>query len=68
MNPQQAAAYVIAATACACAELAAMEAGNESARRAGRPLPYDEQHFRAVPDNFGIGCNDVARIFQEANR
>lgn len=67
MTPEQAAAWVISQTACACAELGAMEAANDLAKHSGQPPKYDEEHFRAVPRNHGIGCNDVATIFQEAN-
>lgn len=68
MTPEQAAAWIISQTACACAELAAMEVANDVQRRLGMMPIYEPKHFREVPDRYQIGCNDVARTFQEANR
>ncbi len=68
MNPEQAAAYIIAQAACANAEIAAMQAANEVDKRAERSLTYDAQHFLALTDRYCIGHNAVMTLFQEVNR
>lgn len=68
MNPEQAAAFVIAQAACASAEIAAMQAANNDAPRRGLHPPYDEQHFRAIIDQYTIGHNAVLTLFQGATR
>jgi hypothetical protein len=67
MTSAQAAAYIIAQAACATAEIAAMEAANANARRHDVTPRYDEQHFLAVPEKYGIHHNAVLATFQGAN-
>lgn len=66
MNPEQAAAFVIAQSACAMAEIAAMQARN--ARYTGAEKYHDPHEFEAVIDKYCIGHNAVLTLFQEANR
>lgn len=68
MNPEQAAAFVIAQAACANAEIAAMQAANAQCARRGDAQTYDEKHFMAVIDQYGISHNAVLTTFQHANR
>lgn len=68
MTPEQAAAFVIAQAAGMCAELGAMEAANDLAKRAGRDPTYTEADFRAVPDRYTVGHNAVLELFQSCSR
>ena len=67
MTPEQAAAFVQSQTACAMAEMAAMHAENRHRELNGYTHAHDDDAFRAVPDQFGIGYNDVVKLFQDAN-
>lgn len=68
MDAAQAAAYVIAQAACCNAEIAAMQAANDQSRLAGVVPHYDEQHFLAVPERYGVHHNAVLTLFQGVNR
>jgi len=63
MTPEQQAAYVTAMVACAMAEIAAMQAANQHCVAVGLTLKYDEEHFRAVIDRYGIHHNAVIEMF-----
>jgi len=59
MEEASRAAFVIAQSACAAAEVAAMQAENAAAMAAGLPPPHSGDAFRAVPDNHQIGWNSA---------
>ena len=67
MTPEQAAAFVQSQTACAIAEIEAMKAENQGRIANGYSLAHDEGSFRSIPDEFGIGYNDVVKLFQDSN-
>lgn len=53
-------AFVQTQTVCAIAEIEGMKAANEWARQDKRyTQPYTEADFRAVPDRYQLGWNDV---------
>jgi hypothetical protein len=60
MTDEQKAAFVNAQTACALAEIAAMQAANS---QFPQDQPYDEKAFLAVPDKYVIGHNAVVGLF-----
>lgn len=64
MTPEQAAAFVQSQTACAMAEIASMHAENREREIQDHTHAYGPEAFRAVPDEFGIGYNDVVGLFQ----
>jgi hypothetical protein len=64
MTPEQAAAFVISQSACALAEIAAMQARN--ARYTGTDKYHEPKDFESVIDRYGIGHNAVLQIFQDA--
>lgn len=65
MRGEEKVAYVNAMTACALAEIAAMQAANAHMAIIGEGPVYDAQHFRDVPDRFGIHHNAVLSLFHE---
>jgi hypothetical protein len=67
MTPEQTAAYVIAQSACAAAEIAAMQAQDRAWLAAGHGT-YSDLDYRGVIDRFCIGHNAVLQCFQDANR
>lgn len=68
MDAAQSAAYIIAQAACVTAEIAAMEAANQWRRDRGVQPTYDEEHFRAVPEKYGVHHNAVLTLFEQVNR
>lgn len=73
MTPEQAAAYIMAMSACAIAEIEAMKRVNldfEHARNSDRAQapPFTASDFRAVIEQFGISHNAVLITFEGCRR
>lgn len=66
MSPEQAAAFVIAQSACAMAEIAAMQTRN--ARYVGADKYHEPKDFEDIVNKYCIGHNAVLQLFQDANR
>jgi hypothetical protein len=64
MTPEQQAAFIMAQSACAMAEIAGMQAENQHRAANGDPLMYREDAFNAVILRNGIGHNDVLGFFR----
>lgn len=64
MTTEQQAAFVMAQAACAMAEIAGMQAENQSRIQRGESLAYVENDFAAVIGRNGIGHNDVLTMFR----
>ena len=58
-------AFVHAQVVCAQAELLAMQAANAARLEQGHSPAYDEEAFRAVPDQFLVGHNAVIEYLRE---
>lgn len=65
MDQTARAAFIFSQTACATAELLAMQAENAAAAAAGAPLPHTGDAFRAVPDHHAIGWNAAVAYLRE---
>lgn len=63
MTPEQKAAFIIAQSACAMAEIAGMQAENESRIANGLTPAYTERDFIAVTERNVVGHNAVVQFF-----
>mgnify|MGYP001607021024 FL=1 len=63
MTPEQKAAYVIAMSACAMAEIAGMQAENQQRAHRGESIAYTKDAFAALADKHGIHHNAVIGLF-----
>jgi hypothetical protein len=66
MTKAQSAAYVIAMSACAMAELASMIAENSLAAASGLAQPHSGADFTALIDQHGIQHSAVLELFNQA--
>lgn len=66
MNSQEFAAYIISQSACANAEIAAMQAANQERLANGYAIAYGEEAFLAIPDKYGISHNAVETMRRNA--
>lgn len=64
MTPEQKAAYVIAQSVCAMAEIESMKALNTYRQMRDETIAYDEEAFLTVIDKYGISHNAVLTLFQ----
>ena len=63
MTDEQKAAYVMAQSVGAMAEIEMMKAANTERLAQGMALAYDESAFSKVSENFGITHNQVLGLF-----
>jgi hypothetical protein len=63
MTEEQKAAYIIAMSACAMAEIAGMQAENQQRAHRGESAAYNEKAFQAVIGGNGIHHNAVLSLF-----
>ena len=68
MTPEQAAAFVNAASARATIRAAAMTAENNDRAIRGESMAYPESAFTALIEEEGIGHNSVLITFENVNR
>lgn len=59
MNSQEFCAYIVSQSACAAAEIAAMQAENQQRERRGESQAWCEDDFLSIPDKYGISHNAV---------
>lgn len=64
MDDAARAAFIISQSACAAAEIAAMQAENATDLVAGLPPRHGGDAFRAVPDNHQIGWNSAVEYLR----
>lgn len=67
MTPEQKAAYIMAQTACAIAEIESMKAANWMREDQGYTIAYGEEAFAAIPDKYGIHHNAVCAFMIDFN-
>lgn len=65
MTKAQTAAYIIAQSACAQAEILGMQAENEQHKVLGHSMAYDYDAFVAVIEKYGIHHNACITAFNE---
>lgn len=65
MTPEQKAAYIIAQSVCALAEIEGMKALNAEREHHGYALGYDEDAFLKVIEKYGIHHNATIGLFHE---
>jgi hypothetical protein len=65
MTPEQKAAYVIAQSVAAFAEVAGMIAINSELNRQGHALAYNDMSFYAVIERYGLHSNALITFFRE---
>ena len=64
MNENQRAAFLIAQSVCAQAEIAAMTAENMQRQAVGSSMAYGDESFNAVIDKYGISHNAAIAFLQ----
>jgi hypothetical protein len=72
MNKTQAAAYVNSQVACALIEMQGMVAANVQASKNHRGyehfvLPFDQSHFNALINHYGISHNAVLTVMGDTH-
>lgn len=63
MTPEQQAAFIYAASACALVEAAGMTAENAQRTHRGESMAFVEEHFAKVIEKYGIHSNAVLTVF-----
>ena len=63
MTSEQQAAYIFAQSVCAMADIAGMQAENQSRLHRGEAIAYAEQAFLDVINRYGISHNAVISTF-----
>lgn len=67
MNRNQAAAYVVAQSVAALAEIEAMKAQNRYRIECGKQVAYGEEAFLELIDKYGVHHNAVLMTFEGAD-
>lgn len=66
MTESQSAAYIMAQTACALAEIESMKAANRERERKGEVIAYPEESFLEIPDKYGLHHNAIMPFYAQA--
>lgn len=65
MTPEQKAAYIVAQSVLAYAEIEAMKAANLERQLAGQSLAFSESDFNSIQHKYPIGHNAVVSFFRD---